>query len=133
MVASRFVLDSNVWIAALVASGISREVVEEALRWGEVFISTYILREVDHVLARKIGATAQERTLVGRWLRGVCQVVEPASRKDLVCPDPKDLPILWLALQIHADLLVTGDHDLLDLKEVKGTKVISPALFWRSL
>lgn len=129
----RVVFDSNVWIAALVASGSSKDVVEEALGSCEVFISPYILGEIDRVLAHKIGATKQERERVQRWLQGVCQVLDPPARKALVCPDPKDLPILWLTLAVHADLLVTGDRDLLDLKEVRGIKIVPPSLFWRSL
>ena len=130
----RIVFDSNVWIAALVASaGTSRNLVEEALRFCEVFVSPYLLEEVDRVLARKIGVPPQERHGVRHWLENVCHLVEPPPRKGLSCRDPKDLPILWLAVAVHADLLVTGDRDLLLLKELQGIKVIPPALFWRSL
>ena len=129
---TRVVFDSNVWIAALVASGTSKDVVEEALRSCEVFISDYIIEEVSRVLTRKIGATTAERTQVQNWLENVCQIVNPPPIKNLSCPDPKDIPILWLALAVHADLLVTGDHDLLQLKERQGMKIVTPALFWRS-
>lgn len=128
----RIVFDSNVWIAALVASGTSKDVVEKALDTCEVFISPYIIEEVDRALAHKIGATKEERTRVKHWLEGVCLVAEPKERKDLSCDDPKDLPILWLALSAHADLLITGDQDLLRIKEIQGIKIISPAFFWKA-
>ena len=131
----RVVFDSNIWIAALAASGTSKEVVQEALRLCEVFISPYIFQEVDRVLARKIGATAEECRRVRDWLESVCQVVEspvPKDKGNLSCPDPKDLPILWLAMSVHADLLVTGDKELLKLAEVRGLKVVSPGMFWHA-
>ncbi len=105
------------------------------MRWCEVFTSPYILEEVDRVLARKIGATQQERLRVHRWIQGVCQVVDPVIviRKEISCPDPKDLPILQLTLSVHADFLITGDHDLLKLKELQGIRIIPPAIFWHSL
>ena len=132
----RVVFDSNVWIAALIASGTSKEVIQEATRLCEVFISDYILAEVDRVLAGKIGADAEERRRTRRWLENVCRVEpdpKPNPKRDPACRDPKDVPILRLALAIHADLLVTGDQDLLDMKEVRGIPIVSPAQFWQSL
>lgn len=128
----RIVFDSNVWIAALVTSGTSADVIQEALRLSEVFISPYILQEVDRILARKLEATREERRRTREWLEAVCQVVDPPPRPHLACRDPEDLPILWLALAIHADLLVTGDRDLLDLKDLQGIRIIPPALYWQA-
>jgi len=127
------VLDSNVWIAALVASGTCHEVVQDALRLCEVVISPFVMREVDRALAEKLGATPPTRVRVRRWLEAVCQVIEPPPRRDVACRDPDDLPILWLALAAHADRLVTGDRDLLDLKGLPGIRIIPPAHFWREL
>lgn len=129
----RVVFDSNVWIAALISSGTSKEVTQEAIRLCEVFVSDYILAEIDRVLAGKIGADAGERRRVRRWLEGVCHVEEdprPNPKKDPACRDPKDVPILRLALAVHADLLVTGDQDLLSLKEIRGIPIVTPARFW---
>ena len=131
----RVVFDSNVWIAVLVASGTSKEVVKEALRFCEVFISGYILAEVDRVLSGKIGADPEERRRVRRWLENVCRLEpdpKPNPKKDPACRDPKDIHILRLALAVHADLLVTGDQDLLVLKEVRGISIVSPSQFWHS-
>lgn len=131
----RVVFDSNVWIAAFVASGTSKEVVQEATRFCEVFISDYLLAEVDRALAGKIGADAEERRRIRRWLEGVCRLEQdprPNPKKDPACRDPKDVPILRLALAVHADLLVTGDQDLLTMKELRGISIVSPAQFWHS-
>lgn len=127
----RVVFDSNVWIAAALTAGSAREVVEEAFDICEIFISPYIVQEIDRTLDRKISASKEERVMVRRWLLDACKVVVPAERKDISCSDSKDIPILWLALDAHADLLVTGDHALLAIKEIQGIKIIPPARFWK--
>lgn len=129
----RVVFDSNVWIAALIASGPCKDVVQEALAVCEVFSSPYILREIDRVLERKVRATPGERRHAMEWLKSSTLVVDPPSVKELSCPDPKDLPILWLALAVHADLLVTGDKAFRKLHGVRGLKIIPPASFWAQL
>ena len=128
----RVVFDSSVWIAALISSGTSKDAVAEALESCEVFISEYILGEVDRVLARKIGADLPERRRVQRWIRESAQAADPKPVDGLACRDPKDLPILWLALAVHADLLVTGDQDLLSLKDIRGIRIVPPAAFWQA-
>lgn len=42
-----------------------------------------------------------------------------------VCRDPKDDFLLSLAKISHAHYLITGDNDLLDLKEYYRTKIIT--------
>ncbi|OGX37478.1 MAG: putative toxin-antitoxin system toxin component, PIN family [Omnitrophica WOR_2 bacterium RIFCSPHIGHO2_02_FULL_68_15] len=127
----RVVLDSNVWIANLLSAGTSRDVVDEILDRCEIVISPYILAEVERVLRQKFHAPKEERERVQQWLTAVCEVVDPPPRPGLTCRDPDDLPILWLALAVHADRLVTGDRDLLELKELQGIKIIPPAQFWQ--
>lgn len=51
--------------------------------------------------------------------------VEPISR------DPKDDHLLALAKHGKADLLVTGDQDLLVLKDHAGTRILKPADFFK--
>ena len=42
-------------------------------------------------------------------------------------PDPKDSYLLAMAQVSQAELLVTGDKELLSLKRHKSTKIITPA------
>jgi hypothetical protein len=46
-----------------------------------------------------------------------------------ICRDSKDNFLLSLSFIGNADYLVTGDKDLLELKEYKGTKIITPNEF----
>jgi predicted nucleic acid-binding protein len=42
------------------------------------------------------------------------------------CRDPADAPVLGTAVSGRADLLVTGDADLLVLKRYRGIAIVSP-------
>ena len=48
-------------------------------------------------------------------------------------PDPKDSYLLALAEASQADLLVTGDKDLLALKHHKSTRIVTPAAMIEAL
>jgi putative PIN family toxin of toxin-antitoxin system len=50
-----------------------------------------------------------------------------------VCRDPKDNFLLSLCLIGNAAYLVTGDKDLLNMEEYKGTKIISASEFEKIL
>lgn len=66
---------------------------------------------------------------------GRCERVG-VRRKVEICRDPKDNAYLSLALEIDADILVTGDKDLLVLSEsdllragLTGLKILNPQEF----
>jgi putative PIN family toxin of toxin-antitoxin system len=59
-------------------------------------------------------------------LRG--EAVEP-RRRAAVCRDPKDDKFLDVAVEGHADVLVSGDEDLLVLHPFQGIPIVQPAQF----
>jgi len=46
-----------------------------------------------------------------------------------VCRDPGDDAILACALEARADYLVTGEVDLLELKNFEGIRIVNPRDF----
>lgn len=111
----RIVVDTNLWIRALLGGPTTLPVLE-AWRAGKfiVLISQPLLDELECVsqrprLRRRIDP-AQAKVLVEqlRW-RG--QWVE-ASAVPPRCRDPKDHPVLATAISGHADAIVSGDGDL---------------------
>ena len=57
-----------------------------------------------------------------------CHIVQPKSKFDAV-RDKKDNKILECAFDCRANYIVTGDNDLLDLKEFKGIKILNSKEF----
>jgi putative PIN family toxin of toxin-antitoxin system len=65
------------------------------------------------------------------WLREVlaaAELVEIAERIS-ACRDPKDDKFLELAVSGHADVIVTGDRDLIALNPFRGIPIVTPADF----
>jgi putative PIN family toxin of toxin-antitoxin system len=63
------------------------------------------------------------------FLREIATIVQPADIPVGACCDPKDVPILGTAISANADCLITGDRDLLDLREYEGIAIIAPRAF----
>ncbi len=93
--------------------------------------STPTLRELEEVLARR----RFDRFLTpGERQQFLVQYQDAVSLCDVVhsiteCQDPKDDKFLELALSGNADVIVTGDQDLLCLHRWRGIAILSPADF----
>lgn len=57
-------------------------------------------------------------------------VVVPVEVAAGTCRDEDDLPVIGTALSGQADVLVTGDDDLLSLDCVGSVRIVTPRLFW---
>ena len=57
------------------------------------------------------------------------QIVVPVSLKEPVCRDPDDDVVLATAVAGDVTCIVTGDEDLLVLKEFQGIDIIRPKDF----
>jgi predicted nucleic acid-binding protein len=60
-------------------------------------------------------------------VRQLIEVVEPAPLPQPVCRDPDDDEVLALALAARAELIVSGDNDLLVLQQFEGIPIVTPA------
>jgi putative PIN family toxin of toxin-antitoxin system len=63
-------------------------------------------------------------TLVQDYAR-LAELVEPASLPEPVSRDPDDDVVLATALTAHADLIVSGDRDLLDLGAFRNLRILT--------
>ena len=66
---------------------------------------------------------------VVRLLRSQMEVVSPAPLDTPVCRDTDDDNVLATAVAGNGECLVTGDKDLLVLKQFQGIDIFSPANF----
>lgn len=128
----RVVLDSNVMIAAFAARGLCAEIFEVCLSNHTILISGPILLEIQKNLRKKIHLPEEVIQNIGGYLRDIAEIVEPENIES-VCRDKSDDLVLGTALKGGARYLITGDSDLLILKNYKGVEIITPRAFWHLL
>jgi putative PIN family toxin of toxin-antitoxin system len=132
----RVVFDTNVILSGLIRPGGNEDAVLQLGIEGEiqVFISPFILAEVERVLGTKF---RWPRPLTERVLANIqfwATVVEPTQAVTAVHTDPDDNNILECCLESQADYLVTGDRrDLLPLGSFQNTRIINAAAFLREM
>ena len=94
----------------------------------ELLVSQPILQEMAGVLARKRGDWDAEQNMLSLF-RVLAEMVEPRVALDVVAEDESDNRFLECAVEGRADYLVSGDAHLLNLREFRGVKILTPRAF----
>ncbi|MEF9427161.1 MAG: putative toxin-antitoxin system toxin component, PIN family [Candidatus Mariimomonas ferrooxydans] len=126
----KVVLDTNVIIAAFATRGLCADILEVCLENHSIVISEQIVSEVEKNLSKKIRLPKKTAHSITDYLRDVTEIVEPESIDTSVCRDKDDVAVIGTALQGKAEVIITGDDDLLVLKKYRGIKIITPREFW---
>lgn len=125
----KIVLDTNVLIAALIARGVCHELLEHCVLRHTLLTSDFILEETQEKLTEKFGYSVDLAEEAVSLLRSRMKLVAPANLERQVCRDPDDDNILAAAVSGKCDCIITGDKDLLVLKEYEGIDILSPRDF----
>ncbi len=129
----KLVLDSNIFISALVFGGKPRKILDLAVRGLiEVAISVNILEEIRGVLGGK--KFQYPKAIVHALIREIedlADVVEPKEKIDAVPEDPEDNRVLECADVSGAQIIISGDSHLLALQRFGQAKIMSPDEFLR--
>lgn len=131
----RVVVDTNLFVsAALKEKSLPGMAAHIAAERGLLLKSTITERELFVTLARPRLAPLIP-TRFRDWLSELLAAAEPVTITDRItaCRDPKDDKFLELAVNGHADLIVSGDADLLALNPFRGIPIVTPAVFVRHL
>ena len=124
----KLVVDTNVLIAGLVAEGLCRDIVKRRLPTCELFTSRALLDELAEKLREKFGVHPQDLPLLQIY-EDEATVVKTKPLPKPVCRDADDDEVLATALAAQVEIILTGDSDLLTLKEFQGIRILSPRQF----
>lgn len=135
----RVVLDSNIFVSALISTGTGPDQLHRAWLRGEIEVltSTAQIAEIGDVLGRphiRKHVAPDEADLIVQNLASRAVVLRDVPITP-ISPDPKDDPILAIAIAGRAALIVSGDkRDMRALGNVHGIPIRSPseALDWLS-
>ena len=124
-------LDANVLVSGFTARGLCADVIRLVLADHELITGEVVLIEIERVLSKTIGLPASNVEEILSFLE--TQTVQPKPKIVVGGPvrDEDDAWILASALAANADVLVTGDRDLLDVAaHVSGLTITDPRGFW---
>lgn len=133
MASLRVVLDTHVLVSGLAYPGSVPGRIVNTWRQGglNVSLSRYMLEELERVLPRlnhRLNWRAEDFADFIDSLALLVDLVEPVVPAEGTVRDAADQPILGTLLASGADYLITGDKDLLALKE--RYPIVTPAEFW---
>ena len=130
MQTDRIVLDTNIFISGLLsATSPPARVLELAVRQGQLLASVDTQQELVRTMLserfdRYVSRARREALLVR-----IAPLVELVASTQVVraCRDPKDDKFLEAAVNGRADVVITGDRDLLVLDPFQGIAILTPA------
>ena len=128
----KVILDTNIWISFLLGKRLSilREIVD--MEEVDIYVSDELLAELRSVAFRpKFQGKIDFQSVLNLFelINAKCKIIEGYKDAESAIRDIKDLYLLSMAESIPADYLVTGDDDLLVLRNHLGTKIITFAEF----
>ncbi|MDJ1171615.1 putative toxin-antitoxin system toxin component, PIN family [Roseofilum sp. BLCC_M154] len=129
---NRFVIDTNVLISALLFKfSVPFRAIALAEKQGIILYSEATLKELERVLNRSKFdkyLSQEERQVFLLKFIGSSQLVN-ITEKISVCRDEKDNKFLELAVSGNANLILTGDLDLLVLNPFQSIEILTPEQF----
>jgi putative PIN family toxin of toxin-antitoxin system len=126
-------LDTNVLVSAFTARGLCTDLLRFLLAEHDVMTGEVNLVELRRVLAEHFHASDRQLAFVERQLRDQMVVPRPTTPSPLPLRDPDDAWVLASAIAGAADVLVTGDKDLLTLAAHSPLAILSPREAWEWL
>ena len=107
----------------------------ESIRHRSLLKSAASEQEILGVLQRPHLAAVAEPLLFREGLARMLAAAERVTITERIaaCRDPKDDKFLELAVNGHADLIVSGDADLLALNPFREIPIVTPATFVRGV
>jgi uncharacterized protein len=124
----RVVIDTNVWISLTVFGGLPLRCFESVLRDGhELIICSELVEEYRKVILRSFPEFKEKSEIFLALTIVEAKLFEISDKSIAVSRDPNDDYLLNLSKVSRANLLITGDKDLLVLNSYGMTKIVTPS------
>jgi len=126
----KVILDTNVIFSAFAARGLANAVFELCLDKHTIIISEHILSELQSNLQKKLKMPRDKVQLIIEYLGEFCIISDFKRLDRRICRDIDDVKILGLSEMTTPDYIISGDVDLLTLKEHRAVPIITTREFW---
>jgi predicted nucleic acid-binding protein len=125
-----YLTDEDVIASATATRGLCADVLRTVIEFHDLVVSDHLVGEVRRVLKDKFGASPDLIADVVWLLRQDTIASESQPLRDVPLSDPADVAIVSSALNGAADVLITGDKEILDLRRVGSLEILTPRQFW---
>lgn len=129
----RVFLDTNVLVSAFTTRGLCADVLRVVLRDHTLLTGDFNLRELRRVLRTRMDAPPPVIDAAESLLREQVVIATPDTPPRVDVRDPDDAWVLAAALNGDADILVTGDRDLLAVRHDTQLTILTPREWWDRL
>ncbi|MDO8650234.1 MAG: putative toxin-antitoxin system toxin component, PIN family [Candidatus Berkelbacteria bacterium] len=123
----RVVFDTNIYIAAFLRPGLCETLLERANQGAfELYVTQEIMDETLNKLKTKMKVSNIDLEKFSTHIKKIARLVEPRQKLDVIKDDPDDNKILECAAEAKANLIVSLDHHLTDLKSYGDAGIVHP-------
>jgi uncharacterized protein len=127
----RVFLDTNVLASAFGTRGLCADVFQRVIEDYELVTGEVVIEELRRALSKKFGMPADIVRGHERFLRGYHVEPRPHHLPDLNLSARSDLMVVGSAINAKAEILITGDREMLVLKKKpEGLRIMNPREFW---
>lgn len=126
----RVFLDTNVLVSAFATRGLCADVLRVVLAEHELMIGEVNIQELTRVLLDKMAVPAGVVRGIEDLLLEQSVIPKPAAPSAVRIRDEDDAWVLASAEAGNAEVLVTGDRDLLDVAAKTSIRILDPRGFW---
>jgi predicted nucleic acid-binding protein len=109
------------------------DIVRAVLADHELVTCTKVLQEITRILHTKFSVPD---SLISEYLELIRQdaiLAEAEEAPYIRIKDVDDIEIIGAAISGKADVMVTGDREVLDIKPMRKLRIVSPRAFWEEL
>jgi uncharacterized protein len=130
----KVVLDTNILISALIWGGLPAQLIQAAVDEKiTLYTSPQLLSELREVinrphLAARLLAKQSSAAQALMFYQGLAISVSPLNTPRVVPTDADDDHVVAAAVAARANIIVSGDSDLLNLGAHQGIKILAPAM-----
>lgn len=126
-------MDTNVLVSAYTARGMSADLLRFILAAHQLVTGEVNLEELRRVLKERFLVSSEDVAEIEAALRAETVVPRPAEPSAIPVRDPDDRWVLACAIAAGADMLVTGDQDLLAVADASPIPIVHPRGCWERL
>ena len=127
-----YVIDTNLFVSQLLtANSVPALAIQKSFNQGVILFSEETLSELINVIMRPKFDKYVSHSDRREYIHSICSISRtiPVFQNLKLCRDPKDNKILDVAINGEADVIISGDQDLLVLKKIRNIPILSPVKF----